>query len=603
MDKRVLLVIVLSLGILLGWNALMQLLYPPPPPGKRPGTPPAVGTVVPPGHSGDPPGPGLGASPAAPASAEVRFPLRTERLEGTVSSRGGASLADLRVWGCAHHKPGDTEVPGDPSPLTSAPDGAPLALAIDVVGAGEQNLATLPWEMSPDHGAWRARQDKGAVSVVAELTPSRDPAHPYHFDLAVTVTGREGSPGTPAVLSLNGPWTPPPSHAPIPEDGVLVAAAGEDPEALTPVAVAEKLAEDPSHELHAERGFRYVGVRADFYLAAILAKEALPPETSVAFRTGRLTVPATPGTPAHTADVAAAVLRIPFALPPAGESRRWEFLVYSGPNSRGVLDVPGSAYEPLADAFPNRAFLFFKFGWISRLLGSLLAFLATTVGLGWGLAVCALTVLVRSLLFPLSRKTQISMRLHAQRMGKLKPKLDAIKAKHKDDQKKQQELTMQLFREEKVSILPSGCWLALVQMPVWISLYGTLQTTFEMRHAGFLWFDDLTAPDHLLQMSFANGWPVIGGWLNLLPILMMATWFGSSMMQPLPEDPEQRVQAKMMRWIPLVFGVFLYQTAAGLTLYMTLSALWSIGESWLIKKVWLSKLGLDKVGAAPTSPM
>jgi membrane protein insertase Oxa1/YidC/SpoIIIJ len=61
-------------------------------------------------------------------------------------------------------------------------------------------------------------------------------------------------------------------------------------------------------------------------------------------------------------------------------------------------------------------------------------------------------------------------------------------------------------------------------------------------------------------------------------------------MQPLPEDPQQRQQAKMMRWMPVLFGFFLYGTASGLTLYMTMSALWSIGETWVIRKLWLAKL-------------
>ena len=68
-------------------------------------------------------------------------------------------------------------------------------------------------------------------------------------------------------------------------------------------------------------------------------------------------------------------------------------------------------------------------------------------------------------------------------MQKLKPKMDAIKKKYKDPRKQQQE-TMALMKKEKVSLVPGGCMLAFVQMPIWISLYEVLQTTFEMRHAG-----------------------------------------------------------------------------------------------------------------------
>jgi YidC/Oxa1 family membrane protein insertase len=174
-------------------------------------------------------------------------------------------------------------------------------------------------------------------------------------------------------------------------------------------------------------------------------------------------------------------------------------------------------------------------------------------------------------------------------MSRLKPKLDAIKEKYKDA-KKQQEATMKVMREEKVSLLPGGCLLAFLQMPIWISLYGVLQTTFEMRHASFLWVQDLTAPDHLVHLPFFQGVWLLPEWFNLLPILMMATWYASAAMQPLPTDPQQAQQAKMMRWMPVAMGFFLYGTAAGLTLYMTMSAIWSIGETWLIRKIWLSKL-------------
>jgi YidC/Oxa1 family membrane protein insertase len=183
------------------------------------------------------------------------------------------------------------------------------------------------------------------------------------------------------------------------------------------------------------------------------------------------------------------------------------------------------------------------------------------------------------------------MRLHSQKMQRLKPKMDAIKEKHKDP-KKQQELTMKLMREEKVTLLPSGCFLAFAQMPIWIALYGVLQSTFEMRHASFLWVKDLTGPDHLVHLPFFAGMWLMPEWLNLLPILMMATWYTSAAMQPLPDDPQQASTAKMMRWMPVLMGLMLYSYASGLTLYMTMSALWSIGETWYIRKKWLSKLEL-----------
>ncbi len=247
----------------------------------------------------------------------------------------------------------------------------------------------------------------------------------------------------------------------------------------------------------------------------------------------------------------------------------------------------GALYPEFAGAIPER---WMTVPAITDVLAWLLTMLAST-GMGYGLAVVCLTILVRGALFPLSRKSQISMRVHSKRMASIKPKMDAIKKRYKDP-KKQQEETMKLMRQEKISPVPGGCLLAFVQMPIWISLYGILQTTYEMRHAKFLWAHDLTGPDHLLHMPWFEGVPLMPEWLNLFPILMMITWGISSHMQPLPDDPQQRQTAKMMRWMPMMFGLILYNYASGLTIYMTCSALWSICEVQLIKRVWLNKLGV-----------
>jgi YidC/Oxa1 family membrane protein insertase len=604
MEKRVVLAIVLCVGILIGWNWFERWMWPPrPQTAGRPAAAARQGTGAPAPAPAPAPGPGGDVAGPAPAPS-VEIPFRTERLQGTLSSLGGGTLRSIDVWGCAHHPAGDSSVPGDPGRVTSWPEGHEAALAVDVVGAGASGFASAPWALEERDGAWVSSIERGGVSVTKTLRPSRDPKHPFHFDLEIGVRNLSAKPGASCVLELMGFWVPPAAH-PIPEDGVIVAPVGDGPEQFVAHSLAEKLREEPNHERRSESGWRYVGIRSDFHLGAILPSEPLPKDAAIGFHAAKVRNPTGRGEP--WVDTAAASFRIPFALPDEGGSATWKFLVFAGPNSRDVLKEEGSVYEPLSDAFPNRKFLGLSFGPIARVLSWLLSLLANSAGMGWGLAVCGLTVLVRGALFPLSKKSQISMRQHAQRMAKLKPKLDAVKEKYAKNPKKQQEETMKLFREEKVSILPGGCLLAFLQMPVWISLYATLQTTFEMRHAGFLWFSDLTAPDHMFEIPWMRGvWGLGGltdGWFNLLPILMMVTWWGSAAMTPLPEDPEQRSQAKMMRWIPLLFGVFLYQTAAGLTLYMTLSALWSIGETWFIRKVWLEPMGLlNAPGGMPPTP-
>jgi YidC/Oxa1 family membrane protein insertase len=399
------------------------------------------------------------------------------------------------------------------------------------------------------------------------------------------VRNQSAPPGASRTLEIVGPVSPTAGENEM-DNGVLLSETGEDAavELLHASDVKKALGENPRHERRSTTGkWAWIGARADFYLGALIPSAALPEGTTVGFRTGTRPDAKHP----RDRDAAAAAFRIPFDVPATGAETKFEFTFYAGPNSRTLLGDETSPYHALHNATVQRTFIF-SLTPIARLLSWLLAVIEST-GMGYGMAVIALTVLVRGVLFPLSRKSQISMRLHAQKMQRLKPKLDAIKEKYKDA-KKQQEATMKMMREEKVSLLPGGCLLAFLQMPIWIALYNVLQTTFEMRHAGFMWVQDLTAPDHLLAMPFTEGWWVLNGWFNLLPLLMMGTWYASAAMQPLPEDPQQRQQAKMMRWMPVLMGVFLYGTAAGLTLYMTASALWSIGESWLIRKLWLAKM-------------
>lgn len=594
MDKRVVLAIALSVLLMLAYGWLR------PPVQQRPAAPgklPAAGQGTP-GAAPAPPGNGAGAPEPGEKFEPREETVRGERLTAQVTSAGGGSIRTLDLWTCPYHESGDRTVKGDPGVVTADVPGRPKALAVDVVGAKPFGLATEHWKLEAAPGGTHASIVRGGLRVEKSV---RTTADPWFVEVVARVTNEGARPGDERLLSVHGPWMPFVTHL-IPEDGLIVAEVGEDPEQLLPAKIAGELAENPALERLSATGWRYVGVRSDFHLAALLPKGAagFPAGTAVRFDSGLLPPPPTAPAGSPGIPTAAPVVRVPFVVPAAGESVEWTFRLYAGPNSRKLLGDPASPYAELGDAFPNRAFLFLTFRPIANALAWLLEKIAG-LGIGYGLAVCALTILVRGLLFPLSRKSQISMRLHAQKMGKLKPKIDALKEKYAKDPRKMQEMQMKLMREEKVSLLPGGCLLAFLQMPVWISLYATLQTAFEMRHARFLWIADLTGPDRLVEVPWLRGvWGLGGltdGWFNLLPLLMMATWMISSWMQPLPDDPQQAQTAKMMRWMPLLFGVFLYSTAAGLTLYMTLSALWSIGETWLIRKVWLSKIELAPAAA------
>jgi YidC/Oxa1 family membrane protein insertase len=592
MEKNVVLAIALTVGLYVAYLVWFAPHAPPP----APRNPVATGTVAQSAAPASPePGPATRKASAqyAPSPdltiSNSTVPGTDEPRNGvdvTLSSKGGA-LKAADAWACVYHPKHPHDVPGDPGRTTSWVDGMPGAFAVDLLTATDDvpDLVKSEWKISKDGDALTAEISAAGLVLTKTVRLSDDPAHPFGGTFVVTVRNESAAPGATRTLEVVGP-VPSTGSQNETDHGALIAQTAEDVEVeLVHGADAKKaLAENPKFERRPTSGkWAWIGARADFYLGALIPAADLPAGTSVGFRVGTREDAKRP----QDRDVAAATFRIPFDVPGKGGETKFAFTFYAGPNQRTLLGEETSPYHVLHNATVQRTFIF-SLTPIARLLSWLLRVIEST-GMGYGLAVICLTILVRGALFPLSRKSQLSMRLHAQKMQRLKPKLDAIKEKYKDA-KKQQEATMKVMREEKVSLLPGGCLLAFLQMPIWIALYNVLQTTFEMRHARFLWVQDLTASDHLLAMPFTDGWPILNGWFNLLPLLMMATWYFSAAMQPLPADPQQAQQAKMMRWMPMLMGVFLYNTAAGLTLYMTMSAIWSIGESWLIRKLWLSKM-------------
>jgi YidC/Oxa1 family membrane protein insertase len=123
-----------------------------------------------------------------------------------------------------------------------------------------------------------------------------------------------------------------------------------------------------------------------------------------------------------------------------------------------------------------------------------------------------------------------------------------------------------------------------------------------LRHAGFLWAPDLTAPDRLAGPFATGSIPLIPDpfYVNVFPILMGVTWYLSAAMAPKPGDPQQQSTMKMMKWMPIIFSLLLYNYAAGLALYMVVSSTWSIFETKVVKKVFLKDKG--ETAAVVASP-
>ncbi len=189
----------------------------------------------------------------------------------------------------------------------------------------------------------------------------------------------------------------------------------------------------------------------------------------------------------------------------------------------------------------------------------------------YGVAVILLTILVRLLFWPLTRKSTEGMK----KMQEIQPRLKELQAQFKDNPQRLQQETLALYREKKVNPL-SSCLPMLVQIPVFFALYKVLGASVELRHASFLWISDLSAPEHLFA-----AWFPFGG-LNILPILMAATMYLQSKLTPSAGDPNQ--QRMMTIFMPLMMLVMFYNFASALSLYWTLSQVMSIIQMWLIRR-------------------
>jgi YidC/Oxa1 family membrane protein insertase len=173
------------------------------------------------------------------------------------------------------------------------------------------------------------------------------------------------------------------------------------------------------------------------------------------------------------------------------------------------------------------------------------------------------------------------MRAYGARMAVLQPKMLKLKEQYKDDPKGYQAAMMQFQREHKLLPPLGGCLPIFLTMPVYLGLFSALRVAYDLRHEGFIgWIDDLSQPDALFEL----GWS-FAPYFNLLPLLWMGLFIWMSLRQPLPTDPQQRQMQQMMRYMPLLFGVFLYNYASGLMLYMVTSMVWSLVESSVIKKI------------------
>jgi len=261
-------------------------------------------------------------------------------------------------------------------------------------------------------------------------------------------------------------------------------------------------------------------------------------------------------------------------IPPQQERVR-HFNLYIGPKEYKALTGLGNNADVVMgfDSYFGGRFS----GFFARMLLLAMNGLHAT-GVSYALAIILITVFVRLLFWPLMRASART----SKRMAALQPQIKELQEKYKDNPQKMNQKMLELWREHKVNPA-SGCVPILIQFPILLGFYSMLQTAIELRGQAFLWACDLSQSD---TVGMIYGFPI-----NPLPLMMGGTMLWQAQLTPMSPsmDPAQQ---KIMKYMPLMFMVFLYNFSAGLTLYWTVSNLLSILQMKLTK-------AMDDAPAAP----
>jgi YidC/Oxa1 family membrane protein insertase len=251
----------------------------------------------------------------------------------------------------------------------------------------------------------------------------------------------------------------------------------------------------------------------------------------------------------------------------ANSSVERQITFYAGPKEYRALALIGEQFNNNADAVMQFGF----FGFFAKALLLAMNWLHDVTRLGYGWVIVLITVIIKTLFWPLTAASTRSMK----RMQALAPEVKLLKEKYKDDPQKFTAKQMELWKKNKVSPV-SGCLPMLIQTPVFIGFFTMIRSAIELRGAHFLWVADLSKPDTLFMI------PGLDFPFNLLPLLMGASMLWQSHLTP-PAPGMDPAQAKMMRYMPLLFLVFLYNYSAGLALYWTVNNLLTIVQTKLTK--------------------
>ena len=544
--KNIVLAVVLSTMVLLGWTVVADLFFPTE-------APPVASTAAP---AGAPAAAALqGAAPAiagpgailgrdAALAASPRVAIDTPRLKGSINLTG-ARFDDLVL----------------PSYRQTNDKASPPVRLFSPSRTADAQFAQFGWVGAlapPATAVWTA--DRPTLTSATPVTLSTTAPSGLVFrqkisvdkDFLFTVEQSIENPGAaPVVLQPFG----------------LVSRRGEAAAAETNVHVGpigvlqdtlkdsdlefEKLRDDGPQRFTSTGG--WLGLTEKYWLAASVPDQKAKIAATFQYAAGQ-----------YQADWLADAVTVP-----AGGRIASTAKLFAGAKDVDLIDRYAEAGIPRLDKSVS-------WGWfevIAKPIFHLLDFLFKFTG-NFGVAIIGLTLIVRAIMFPIANKQYESM----AKMRLIGPRMKAIQEKYGDDKVRAQQEIMAIYKTEKVNPL-AGCLPIVLQIPIFYALYKTLLISIEMRHQPFvLWLTDLSAPDPLTPLNLFGliAWqPPAMIALGVLPILLGVTMWLQQKLSPAQMDPVQQQVFALMPWL---FMFFMAPFAAGLQLYWTINNLVSIGQ-------------------------
>lgn len=558
-NRNLILAVVLSALVLFGWTFASERLFPAPPPhaAQQPANPAAPANTQPVPGSG--PSVGGVAMPGAvrPVNEVVagspRVAIDTPRLKGSINLVG-ARLDDLEL---KDHR------------VSIAADSPPIRLFAPS-GAANSEFAGFGW-VGPGAPAADARWTASAQTLSPGKPVTLRWVSPDKLVFEQLISVDENFLFTVEQRVLNGTASPVALRA---FGYVNRTGTGTEKDAFNlhvgPIAVLngtlkegdisfEKLRDDGPQTVNSRGG--WLGFTQKHWLAALIPDQKSNIEARFTAADGDR----------YQVDWQ----KPSVTLAPGQASATTSHLFAGAKEIRLLNQVRDQLNAPLFD----RALAWGWFWFIAQPISSLLQWLYGLFG-NYALAIVGLTLIVRTLLFPIANKQYASM----AKMRIFAPKMKELQEKYKDDKQKQQYELMELYKKEKINPL-AGCLPILLQIPIFYALYKTLLISVEIRHQpAFLWIKDLSAPDPLTPFNLFGliPWDPPGFLhLGVLPIILGITMWAQFKLNPQPMD---EIQQKVFAFMPWLFMFMMAPFAAGLQIYWIVNNLVSILQQWVLLK-------------------